>query len=55
MKQEQPKAKKFLKLRVEKRIKNYFSFSFSTLTEEVETSGKNGGASSHTWQLQEKV
>ena len=32
-----------------------FPFNFLRLSVEVETSGKNGGASSHTWQLQEKI
>ena len=48
----------------EKVFKNYrfkhewnitFLFNFLRWTEEVETIGKNGGESSHTWKLQEKV
>ena len=32
-----------------------FLFNFLRLSEEVETLKKNGGASSHTWQFQEKI
>ena len=47
--------KSFKKLQVQTRVENDFSFLFLRETEEVETLGKNGGASSHTWQLQEKI
>ena len=32
-----------------------YLFNFQPLSEEVETFGKNSGASSHTQQLQEKI
>ena len=48
-------SQKFKKLQLQIRVGNYFSINFLRLTEEVEALGKNGGASSHTWQLQEKI
>ena len=49
------KSGKFKKITGSNTRLNYFSFNFLRLTEEVEALGKNGGASSHTLKLQEKI
>ena len=41
--------------RFKQELKMIFLFNFLRLSEVVETLGKNGGASSHTRQLQEKI
>ena len=46
---------RFKKLQVQTRVENYFSFNFYVEQRGLKCQGKNGGVSSHTWQLQEKI
>ena len=46
------KAKKFSKIT---QVQTRVEITFFSIFKEVETLGKNGGVSSHTWQLQEKI
>ena len=46
---------RFKKLQVQTRVENYFSFNFYVEQRGLKCQGKNGGVSSLTWQLQEKI
>ena len=49
------KSEKVKHYRFKHELEISFLFNFLCQTEEVETSGKNGAAIGHTWQLQEKI